>query len=189
MHTPNNAPPPNANKNDYTVGYFLSSDPCGPITPPFQNGKRHFLPFIDAASRYLIIYFLKDRREVRIIQPAPFAWLTAVRGTPPTLHRTDNAKEFCDTSAKHTNHMHEVPCMYGLEQRASTLHPPQENSRAERINLTLLNAARVDLHHAQKRPILGSRSQGCSIHIQHHATQLHRHLTVRKMASRTATDS
>ena len=59
-------------QHTYKPSEYISSDTCGPINPLSLQGHLHFLSYIDAASRYLILFFLKDRREVGIIMPQFF---------------------------------------------------------------------------------------------------------------------
>ena len=125
--------PHKTKKMHYPVGAYISSDTCGPIKPLSRQGNQHFLTFIDAQSRYLILYFLKDSREVRLVIPALFALLTAHSGRPPKVYRTDNEKEFCSTAST------AIYRQYGTEHRTTTPHQPQENSRAERIKMALMN--------------------------------------------------
>ena len=84
---------------------------------------------------------MKDRRQVRIIMPNHMPKLHNEDRTPP-YYRTDNALEFKSQAAKNTY------ASYDITYQNNTPHQPQENPLAEKINLTLMNAARANLHHA-----------------------------------------
>ena len=131
--------------HNYDPDQYLSSDTCGPISPISTHGNIHFLTYIDAGSRYLILYFLKDRRHVGAIMPQHMRQLyNAVR--TPQYYRTGNALEFKSKEAMRTY------AAYGITYKNNTPHQPQENSLAERINQTLMNAARANLQHAKLPP-------------------------------------
>lgn len=87
--------PHRTNTKHYPVGSYVDPDTCGLLSTRSFRGNPHFLTFTDADSRFLILYFQKDRMEVRLIISALFALLPIHRGHPPTVYRTDNAKAFC----------------------------------------------------------------------------------------------
>ena len=74
-HAKQRPSPHKPKQHSYKPSEYISSDTCGPINPPSLRGHLHFLSYIDAASRYLILFFLKDRREVGIIMPQFFKHL------------------------------------------------------------------------------------------------------------------
>ena len=41
----------------YAVGSYVSSDTCGPFKPRSRRGNLHFVTYLDANSRYLIVFF------------------------------------------------------------------------------------------------------------------------------------
>ena len=125
----------------YATGEYLSSDTCGPIHPRSTHGNLHFLTYIDAASSNVILYFLKSRNKVGIIMPQFFAQLKR-RKRLPKIYSTDNARDF------KSNHGLQTYAALGIQYENNTPHQPQENSLADRINQTLMNAARANLHHA-----------------------------------------
>ena len=101
----------------------------------------HFLTFVDAATRHLSILFLQNRRQVTTVLPSFISSLHA-RGLSPHTLRTDNEMEFCSTIAK------SIYNQAGIHHIKITPYQPQEHSITERINKTLLNAARPALNHS-----------------------------------------
>lgn len=142
-HSEQKPKPHTATSHKYQLGYYMSSDTCEPINPPSRYENRHFLTIIDTKSGYLTLYFLKKRSEVLSCIHTMLAVLNTHGPRIPAIYRTDNAKEFLSTKAK------ALYSNYGIEHRTTTPHQPQENSLAERINQTLMQAARANLHHAQ----------------------------------------
>ena len=53
------------------IGEKFSSDTSRPLTPTSTHRKDHFMTFIDAGSRFLMVIFLKSRGEVGSIPPKP----------------------------------------------------------------------------------------------------------------------
>lgn len=135
--------PHKTKQHDYLVGEYISSDTCGPITPKSRQGSQHILTFICAQSRFALLYFLKNRNEVGSILPQIFSHITNIQGSPPKHFRSDNAKEY------QSNRSMALYRDIGIQYHHTTPHQPQENSIAERLNRTLLSAARAALHHAQ----------------------------------------
>ena len=123
----------------------LSSDTCGPISPPSTHGNVHIFTCIDTASRYLVTYCLRRRQEVNTIIPQLFKTLD-IQNKLPRAYRTDSAKEFTSSHTKATYSSH------GIQHITNTPHQPQENSIAERINKTLFTNALAALHHAALPP-------------------------------------
>ena len=144
-HAKQRPSPHKPKQHSYKPLEYISSDTCGPINPPSLQGHLRFLSYIDAASRYRILLFLKDRREVGIIMPQFFKQLRQ-DGRLPRIYRTDNAKELKSKAALHT---YADLCIQYLN---NTPHQPQENSLAERINQSIMNAARANLKHANLPP-------------------------------------
>ena len=113
-----------------------------PFHTAFKAWKPTF-PHLDANSRYLIVFFIPGRSAVKHTTPLDIAFITAQHGRPPTIYRSDNAREF------HSNEMNILYNKKGIEYRPSTPHQPQENSMAERINRTLVTATRAALHQSK----------------------------------------
>lgn len=135
--------PHRATTHSYTIGIAMSSDICGPIKPRSHHGNSYFIIFIDLASRYLIVYFMKDGQNVaRYIQDC-INETKSITGQPPHILRTDKAKEYTSKLAKDIYRIH------GIQFTTIIPHSPQQNSIAERINNTLMAAARASLKHSE----------------------------------------
>ena len=127
----------------YPTGFSLSSDICGPIAPPSRQRNKYILTFIDTKTRYLITDFLPNR--VQTPQRLDYI-LNAIKnqtGRQSRIIRTDNALEYLSATAIQTYTKHNT------SHSPTIPYTPQENSLVERINSTLLNAARAALHHSE----------------------------------------
>lgn len=114
-----------------------------PFHIAFKAWKPTFRHLLEANSRYLIVFFIPDRSAVKPTTPLAIAFITAQHGRPPTIYRSDNAREF------QRNEMNILYNKKGIEYRSNTPHQPQEDSMAERINRTLVTATRAALHHSK----------------------------------------
>ena len=85
---------------------------------------------------------MKDRRQVRIIMHNHTRKFHNEDGAPQ-YYRTENALELKSQTALNTY------AANGITYKNNILYQPQENSLTERINQTLINAARANLHHAK----------------------------------------
>lgn len=134
--------PHEPNKKTYAVGSYTSTDTCGPITPTSKHGNNHFLNFIEAQSRFLTVYSLIRRDQVSWFTNIHMAVINTLNGAPPHTVRADSAKEFT------TNNLIKLHQLNGTTLKTRTPYQPQENSRAERIILTLMNPTRAALQTA-----------------------------------------
>ena len=92
---------PRKSTHNYAMGHYISSDTCVPINSISTHGHSHFLTYIDAGSRYLIIYFLQDRREVGLIMKQHMSKLHNANRTLQYFC-TGNALEFKSKTALKT---------------------------------------------------------------------------------------
>ena len=97
---------------------------------------------IDTNSRYLIITFLQKRDQAPDHLDIILSHLN--KGPYPKLRtiHTDNAKEYM------AGHTKEVYKTNGVQHTTTVPYTPQENGIAERVNRTIMNAARASLHHS-----------------------------------------
>ena len=107
------------NTYNYVTERYISSETCRTINPICTHVHSHFLIYIDARWRYLIIYFLKDRIEVRLIMQQPMSKLHNANRTPQ-YYRTDNALEFKSKTALKTY------AEYGITYKNNTPHQAQK---------------------------------------------------------------
>jgi transposase InsO family protein len=122
------------------------SDVCGPF-PVSASGSnaRYFILFVDEYSRYIWVYFLKDKASVH---DAVLKFVTESRrftgkGIDEVITlQTDNAGEYVSNIAK------EFYEKQGIIHRTSVPYDHEQQGMAERPNRTILEAAEAMRHHA-----------------------------------------
>lgn len=130
----------------YDVVLYFSSDTCGPVSPPSIQGNAHVLTFIDAASRYITLYFSKSRSHVQAAIPHFFLSAAYQLSLQPRIFRSDNAREYLSRAMQSFFNTHEITHL------TRTPHQAQEKPLAERLNLTLVSTAPAYLHHSRLPP-------------------------------------
>ena len=126
----------------YLTGEALSSDICGPFPTASTNGNRYFMTVIDTNSRYFIITFMKTRDQATDQLDNVLSHLTTGPYPKPSMINTDNAKEYLSHTTKDMYNTH------GVRHSTTVPYSPQGNGIAERVNRTIMNAARAFLHHS-----------------------------------------
>lgn len=124
-------------------GQYISSDTIGPIRPPSGRCHRHIVTFLDTHSRFIIAIPIKSRAELATIIPTTMQYIRSIHGKSPNRFHTDNAREYLSRTV--TSYL----TINGTEHTTISPHQPQSNSKSERINRTLLNAARSALAHSR----------------------------------------
>lgn len=137
------APHPPSNQRHTAPGDVISTDTMGPITPASARQHRHILTFIDDSSRFALAIPISHRSKLSTLIPQTLMTMARHHGhMPHTLH-SDNAKEY--TSSTIITYL----ASHGIRQTLTTPHQPQQNSRAERFNRTIMNATRAALSHSR----------------------------------------
>lgn len=127
---------------NYEVAQSISSDIRGPISPMSTQGNRYFVTFLDTHSRYLTVFFLPNRKQIPEFTSKMTQMVKKKHGHRPQLLRTDNAKEYQSSTMNNLLNHH------GIVYSSTIPYSPQQNSLAERINSTLVAAARSNLSHS-----------------------------------------
>nr|GEW29094.1 retrovirus-related Pol polyprotein from transposon TNT 1-94 [Tanacetum cinerariifolium] len=116
--------------------YLLHTDLCGPMRVESINGKRYVLVVVDDYLRYTWVFFLHSKDKASEV-------IYFIKKTQVNLQlqvqrvRTDNGTEFKNkTLAKFLDEV-------GITQQFSTARTPQQNGVMERMNQTLVKAART----------------------------------------------
>ncbi|CAA0825435.1 Unknown protein [Striga hermonthica] len=104
------------------------------------GGSRYFVTFIDDASRKLWVYFLRTKGEVFQYFKRFHAMVERQAGKPLKCLRSDNGGEY--TSHEFKNYCAE----HGIRHEKTVPGTPQHNSVAERINRTIMEKERYDIH-------------------------------------------
>ena len=121
----------------------MSSDICGPISPPSRQGNKYFMTLIDTKSRYLIVDFMPNRQGVDLRMKNIISKIRSTHHNAAKNLTADNAKEYLSKAAT------TLYSNMGINHSTSLPYPPQQNGIAERINATLITAARAALHHSK----------------------------------------
>nr|GFB68449.1 putative ribonuclease H-like domain-containing protein [Tanacetum cinerariifolium] len=119
--------------------HLLHMDLGGPMRVERINGKRYVKGVVDYYSRYTWVFFLHSKDE------ASEVIISFIKKTQANLHlqvqrvRIDNGTEFKNkTLAKFFDEV-------GITQQFSAARTPQQNGVVERMNRTLVEAARTML--------------------------------------------
>jgi transposase InsO family protein len=115
---------------------LVHSDVCGKINVPSLGGAEYFLTFIDDKSRYVWVYFLKQKSEVfeRFLE-----WKAQVENESNRqlkILRSDNGGEY--RSAIFEKYLKRE----GVKQEFTVPKTPEQNGVAERMNRTLIETVR-----------------------------------------------
>ena len=129
-------------KHRYALAVAMSSDVCGPISPKSTHGNQYFVTFIDTNSRYAMVYFTATRKDVLKFILSTIKLVETQHGSPPQIFTTDNAPEYLSKTAK------TIYMQHGMTPKPTVPYSPQQNSIAERLNATLVSAARSALFHS-----------------------------------------
>ncbi|KAF8625757.1 hypothetical protein AX15_005211 [Amanita polypyramis BW_CC] len=118
-------------------GELTHTDVWGPTSSVSENGMSYFLTCIDDYSRYVTVYFLKQKNEAgKKITEHLTMLQTKYRSMPGAL-RADNGKEYVNQAL--TAWCNE----WGIGLQFTAPYMPQQNGVAERFNRTLVELART----------------------------------------------
>lgn len=121
------------------VGTVLCTDVMAQIHPPGLHGEKFIMTFTDLSSRFTFVIALKTKAEVTQAIKAALMDVRNTRGDVPRVIHSDNAKEYLAVASVAAAHQ------FGVTTRTTAPYNPEENGVAERINRTLLKAARAVL--------------------------------------------
>ena len=136
-------PFPDASKSrsDSVLG-LVHTDVCGRMEVRSISGSEYFVTFIDDKTRYIWVFFLKQKSEVFKMYRQ---WRLAVElehGVPNKKIRSDNGGEYTSTEFE------EYLANAGKQHDTSVPDTPEQNGVAERANRTLVETARCMLNDA-----------------------------------------
>nr|GEX03654.1 hypothetical protein [Tanacetum cinerariifolium] len=112
---------------------------CGPMRVASINGKRYVLEIVDDYSRYTWVHFLRTKDETPEVIKNFLKKIYVRLQAPVIIVRTDNGAEFKNYVLK------EYFDSIGITNETSATKTPLQNGGVERINLTLVEAARTML--------------------------------------------
>lgn len=114
----------------------VHSDVCGPMRTRSIGGAKYFVTFVDGKSRWVDVYFLKSKSEVK---PTFLKYKMLVENQKERkikILRTDNGLEYCGKDF--TDELEKS----GIRRERTVEYTPQQNGVAERMNRTLVEMAR-----------------------------------------------
>ena len=115
---------------------IIHTDICGPMRINSLGGARYFVEFIDDASRWCIVKFLKAKNEVFETTKEVIALMENQTGKKVKSLQSDNGREYL------SHDFDEYLKSHGITRRLTIPHNPEQNGIAERRNRTLLDMAR-----------------------------------------------
>jgi len=115
---------------------LIHSDLCGPFSTSSHGGAYYFATFTDDVSRMVWISFLKKKSDLLQHFQAFKAFAEKQAGSPIKSIRSDNGGEYASQSFQAFLQQH------GIEWQPSAPRTPEHNGVAERMNRTLVEAAR-----------------------------------------------
>lgn len=133
-------------ENHWTPGELIHSDICGPFSETSIGGSKYYLLFLDEATNYRYVYFIKHKSDV-LEKFKEFDNMIKNRfGHSIKILRVDNGREY-------TNHqMKYYLRSRGITMQNSAPYTPEQNGKAERENRTIIESARSMLQ-ARNLPV------------------------------------
>nr|GEU99540.1 hypothetical protein [Tanacetum cinerariifolium] len=119
--------------------HLLLMDLCGPMRIANINGKRYVLVIVDDYSCYTWVHFLRSKDEAPEVIKTFLKKITVLFQSPVIIIRTDNGTESKNQALK------EYFDSVRISHQMSSVRTPQQNRVVERINRTLVEAARTML--------------------------------------------
>ncbi len=133
----------------------IHTDVCGPMQVKSKGGSEYLLTFTDDYSRYATVFFLKSKSEVlsKFVE-----YLNGVENQThhkiKKLNILDNATQVkmirSDNGGEYTSRDFAKYCAdKGILHEFTTPYTPEQNGVAERLNRTIMEAARSMLYQAK----------------------------------------
>lgn len=115
---------------------IIHTDICGPVNKDSIGGARYILTFIDDRSRFVFVYFLKNKDETFEKFREFKTMVECQTGKKIKVLRSDNGTEFVN------NNFDTYLKQHGIVRQLTVPYTPQQNGVAERFNRTLVEMAR-----------------------------------------------
>ena len=120
-------------------GEITHSDVCGPMSNTSLGGARFLVTFVDDASGYRYVYFLKHKSNVFDRFKEYERAVANKFGRPIQVFRSDNGREFVNAS------MLDYMRKKGIKFEPSAPYTPEQNGKTKRSNRTVTECARTML--------------------------------------------
>lgn len=132
--------PERLGKRSTEPGECVHTDVCGPIPIESLGGAKYYVTFIDDASGFCYVYFIKQKSDVLEKFKIYEKMVSAKFGRPIRTMRSDNGREYKNSRMK------EYLAERGIVMENTAPHTPQQNGKAERANRTIFECARTMLN-------------------------------------------
>ena len=136
-------PVPKASRNRSSRPlHLVHSDVCGPMNVNSIGGSKYVLSFTDDYTKYVTVYFLKNKSEVLSKFQEYESMVTNLTGLKIQTLRSDNGGEYTSKEfAKFCASM-------GIVRQFTNPYTPEQNGVSERLNRTLIESGKSMLFHA-----------------------------------------
>lgn len=139
---------------------LVHSDVCGPMEVESIGGSKYFMTLTDDYSRYTVVYFLRKKSEVLSCFKAYVVQMENLMGKRLLKVRTDNGGEYTSTE------FHNYCKQMGEFQEFTNPYTPEQNGISERLNQTIVNAARSMLIQAKLPIKFWAEAINCAVYIK-----------------------
>ena len=121
---------------------LIHSDVCGPMNVNSIGGSKYILSFTDDYTKYVTVFFLKNKSEVLSKFKEYESMVTNATGLRIQTLRSDNGGEY------NSKEFTEFCTSKGIMHQFTNPYTPEQNGVSERLNRTLMESAKSMLFHA-----------------------------------------
>ncbi|KAI5747542.1 hypothetical protein M8J77_015823 [Diaphorina citri] len=115
---------------------IVHTDVCGPISPMSTQGHRYFVTFLDDYTHFLTVYLIKSKGEV-LDCFKEYLFMNKNKFNK-TIHKLR-----CDNGGEYTSNEFKLFCKNnGVVLDYTVPYTPEQNSKSERMNRTLVEKVR-----------------------------------------------
>lgn len=127
------------------IGELIHTDVCGPFATKSISKYQYFVLFKDDYSSFRIVYFIREKSEVKDKLQQMLQIVKTAGHTVKTL-LSDGGGEFDNEAVRKILRSH------GIQQRITMPYTPEQNGCSERENRTLVEAARSMMYARGEMP-------------------------------------
>ena len=138
---------------------LIHSDVCGPMNIDSIGGSKYILTFTDDYTRYVTVYFLKNKSEVYEKFQEYVNMVENFTGLKAKMLRTDNGGEYV------SNDFSKYCASKGIIQQYTNPYTPEQNGISERLNRTLVESAKSMIFHANMPINFWAEAVNTAVHL------------------------
>ncbi|KAI8124587.1 Retrovirus-related Pol polyprotein from transposon TNT 1-94 [Lucilia cuprina] len=139
---------------------LIHTDVCGPMNKPSLSGSRYFVLFIDDHSRYVFVYFMKNKNEVLDKFKMFKLFVEKQLNRSIKCVRSDNGREY--VNSQFDKFLEEN----GIQRQLTVPYTPQQNGISERANRTIVEMARSMILYSAVDEILWAEAVNTAVYIR-----------------------